>query len=355
MAGGGGNGGDGLENHGDPLSTGSYSQLLFADDVGDLDPDGCFNFMTSSFNSSDHNPPKMLSFGDYNGEEFDFVLDKFTEKFAQKNNAGVTCSDSSSASSTTNNSSTTIVSKTNNNVNNYLPKSNKRRNVSATETINNEPVQNDSEGTPVKGNQRNCKKKKSADNSPTDQTTMTGYAKVKKEKLGERVIALQQLVSPFGKTDTASVLHEAMGYIRFLQDQVQVLCSPYLQRLPSSAHLLEKGGENREGESRKDLRSKGLCLVPIELTLRVAETNGADFWSPAMTANFIMCLFPDEDSCKGNLSKYVHGTRKLWKKKESSVPVESTRLLKDESFSSIVEGIIMGRAYSGPSRRGSGH
>lgn len=38
-----------------------------------------------------------------------------------------------------------------------------------------------------------------------------------------------------------------------------------------------------------------------------------------------------------------------------SVPVEGTRLLKDESFSSMLDGFIMGRAYSGPSRRGRGH
>ncbi|XP_016582361.1 transcription factor bHLH113 isoform X2 [Capsicum annuum] len=112
---------------------------------------------------------------------------------------------------------------------------------------------------------------------------------VKKAKLGERITALQQLVSPFGKTDTASVLHEAMGYIRFLHDQVQVLCSPYLQRQHLSPSLRE-GGEGGETEaSRKDvlLRSKGLCLVPIELTLHVADTNlnGADFWSPAAMMN----------------------------------------------------------------------
>nr|GMC89885.1 transcription factor bHLH112-like [Ipomoea batatas] len=49
---------------------------------------------------------------------------------------------------------------------------------------------------------------------------------VRKEKLGDRVTALQQLVSPFGKTDTASVLHEAIEYIKFLHDQVNV-CSTF--------------------------------------------------------------------------------------------------------------------------------
>lgn len=73
----------------------------------------------------------------------------------------------------------------------------------------------------------------------------------KKDKVGERVAALQQLVSPFGKvsvmslnfsiimwllwadeddsftvwlqTDTASVLQEATGYIKFLHEQLQVI------------------------------------------------------------------------------------------------------------------------------------
>ncbi|KAL6894129.1 hypothetical protein ACP4OV_008227 [Aristida adscensionis] len=119
-------------------------------------------------------------------------------------------------------------------------------------------------------------------------TTANKRPRVRREKLGERILALQQLVSPFGKTDTASVLHEALGYIRFLHDQVQVLSSPYMQRLPppSSAQTPESAaGVVSPEPPAADLRSRGLCLVPISYTDHVAVgngiSNGGDIWSVA--------------------------------------------------------------------------
>lgn len=238
----------------------SFSQLLLADDDGDgdvavgLDVDRTVNY--SVFSSE--KPPKMLCFGNYQrkGEP---VYSETTRTPPQK--SGVTCSDSSSASSS-NNSSINTFSKS---------AASKKRNGSGQDLVQCMSTIT----TAAVAGQRTSKKPKAENPTPVC------HAK-RKEKLGERITTLQQLVSPFGKTDTASVLHEAMGYIRFLHDQVQVLCSPYLQRLPSSPphHLLEEGGENG-GEARKDLRSRGLCLVPVECTLHVANSNGADFWSAA--------------------------------------------------------------------------
>ncbi|VVA98223.1 unnamed protein product [Arabis nemorensis] len=121
-----------------------------------------------------------------------------------------------------------------------------------------------------------------------DACTVDKSSNVRKERLGERIAALQQLVSPYGKTDAASVLHEAMGYIKFLHDQIQVLSSPYL--INHHSLLLDGGavsGDDTPVKKMRDLRSRGLCLVPVSSTLHVENTNGADFWSPAATMGHI--------------------------------------------------------------------
>ncbi|KAK6268069.1 hypothetical protein QUC31_012229 [Theobroma cacao] len=121
--------------------------------------------------------------------------------------------------------------------------------------------------------------------------------KVRKEKLGDRVTTLHQLVSPFGKTDTASVLLEAIGYIRFLQGQIEALSSPYLgtastnmrnqqsvQRERNCAFPEDQGQDIQD--KPKDLRSRGLCLVPVSCTQQVGSDNGADYWAPAFGGGF---------------------------------------------------------------------
>ncbi|PIN17327.1 hypothetical protein CDL12_10010 [Handroanthus impetiginosus] len=241
----------------DPMGPGCYSQLLFAEEISGLDPDGsCLGF-SSSFSSDEKsmnnniNAPKMLCFGDY------------AKKTGQKSGS-LTCMDSSSLSSSKNNAK----------ISNPLPNSNKKKKK---RDGSGNQYQGVCAGAPSGSRENSSKKSKS------DFVTVTGHAKVvKKEKLGERITALQQLVSPFGKTDTASVLHEASGYIKFLQDQVQVLCSPYLQRCSSSSiapHDTDDRENTKTEPKNNDLRSRGLCLVPVELTLHVANSNGADLWS----------------------------------------------------------------------------
>lgn len=110
--------------------------------------------------------------------------------------------------------------------------------------------------------------------------------KVRKERLGDRIAALQQLVAPFGKTDTASVLMEAIGYIKFLQNQVETLSVPYMKL--SSRNKLSTNNTQRvsEGpcdseEHKPDLKSRGLCLVPIScMTYLTSDACNGGLWPP---------------------------------------------------------------------------
>ncbi|KAI7744455.1 hypothetical protein M8C21_016586 [Ambrosia artemisiifolia] len=76
--------------------------------------------------------------------------------------------------------------------------------------------------------------------------------KERKEKVGERIAALQQLVSPFGKVSSA----------------------PYLQSNPTTQY---------QDLDSYNLKSKGLCLVPVSYTAGVGSSNGADIWAPIKT------------------------------------------------------------------------
>ncbi|KAG2324099.1 hypothetical protein Bca52824_006827 [Brassica carinata] len=61
------------------------------------------------------------------------------------------------------------------------------------------------------------------------------------------------------QTDVASVLLDATHYIEFLHEQVKVEMEQY------------------------SLRNRGLCLVPMESTVGVSQSNGADIWASVKT------------------------------------------------------------------------
>ncbi|OIV89565.1 hypothetical protein TanjilG_19242 [Lupinus angustifolius] len=142
------------------------------------------------------------------------------------------------------------------------------------------------EGTAV----REVKKKRCEESSetmlkkPKQDTSTASSTKVQapKDKLADKITALQQIVSPFGKTDQASVLFEAIGYIKILQEEVQILCNPYLKNNNSYKDPWGRLDRKDKEDTKHDLRSKGLCLVPTSCTpLAYREITGPDYWTPA--------------------------------------------------------------------------
>ncbi|XP_073124820.1 transcription factor bHLH123 [Henckelia pumila] len=141
----------------------------------------------------------------------------------------------------------------------------------------------DSVTTTKKNNTESSSNKRARNEMPSP---LPACNKVRKEKMGDRITALQQLVSPFGKTDTASVLSEAIEYIKFLHEQVSVLSTPYMKNgAPVQRQQISDKSKDPEGP-RQDLRSRGLCLVPISSTFPVTQETTVDFWTPTFGGTF---------------------------------------------------------------------
>ncbi|XP_020266026.1 transcription factor bHLH112-like [Asparagus officinalis] len=99
--------------------------------------------------------------------------------------------------------------------------------------------------------------------------TMKASTLKKSQKLGDKITALQQLVSPFGKTDTASVLQEACAQIKVLHEQIRVLSSRYFGAKASYR------SQDNIAEEKFDLKRKDLCLVSMSSIMKLSdqETN----------------------------------------------------------------------------------
>ncbi|KAL2323496.1 hypothetical protein Fmac_027875 [Flemingia macrophylla] len=133
--------------------------------------------------------------------------------------------------------------------------------------------------------------------------------RLRREKIAERIRALQELVPSVNKTDRAAMLDEIVDYVKFLRLQVKVLSmsrlggagavAPLVTDIPLSS-VEEEGSEGRNqpawekwsndgterqvaklmeenvGAAMQFLQSKALCIMPISLASAIYQTQPSD-------------------------------------------------------------------------------
>eukprot|EP00250_Pteridium_aquilinum_P011571 c2015_g1_i1 orf=279-1616(-) len=129
--------------------------------------------------------------------------------------------------------------------------------------------------------------------------------RLRRERIAERMKALQELVPNANKTDKASMLDEIIDYVKFLQLQVKVLSmsrlggagavAPLITDFPAEgqnnlAAALGSAGpfqdgmvvaerqvarlmEEDMGSAMQFLQAKGLCLMPVSLATVISTNN----------------------------------------------------------------------------------
>ncbi|XP_071716716.1 transcription factor UNE12-like [Rutidosis leptorrhynchoides] len=134
--------------------------------------------------------------------------------------------------------------------------------------------------------------------------------RLRRERIAERIRALQELVPSVNKTDRAAMLDEIVDYVKFLRLQVKVLSmsrlggasavAPLVTDIPISS-VEEEGGEGGRnqpawekwsndgterqvaklmeenvGSAMQFLQSKALCIMPISLASAIYHTQSPD-------------------------------------------------------------------------------
>ncbi|KAJ8749501.1 hypothetical protein K2173_025696 [Erythroxylum novogranatense] len=134
--------------------------------------------------------------------------------------------------------------------------------------------------------------------------------RLRRERIAERIRALQELVPSVNKTDRAAMLDEIVDYVKFLRLQVKVLSmsriggagavAPLVTDIPLSSVEDEtgEGGRNQPawekwsndgterqvaklmeenvGAAMQFLQSKALCIMPISLASAIYHTQPPD-------------------------------------------------------------------------------
>ncbi|KAL1156159.1 hypothetical protein V6Z11_A08G073900 [Gossypium hirsutum] len=132
--------------------------------------------------------------------------------------------------------------------------------------------------------------------------------RLRRERITERIRALQELVPSVNKTDRAVMLDEIVDYVKFLRLQVKVLSmsrlggagavAPLVTDIPLSSVEYESGEGGRShpawekwsndgteqqvaklmeenvGAAMQFLQSKSLCIMPISLATAIYHTQG---------------------------------------------------------------------------------
>ncbi|CAN6854076.1 unnamed protein product [Brassica oleracea] len=137
--------------------------------------------------------------------------------------------------------------------------------------------------------------------------------RLRRERIAERIRALQELVPTVNKTDRAAMIDEIVDYVKFLRLQVKVVLSmsrlggagavaPLVTDMPLSSSVEDEGSEggrtpqaawekwSNDGTERQVaklmeenvgaamqlLQSKALCMMPISLAMAIYHSQPPD-------------------------------------------------------------------------------